>query len=309
MTNIAELCAQQSYYQHTQAQTSAVAAAAQAAAAAAAVKSSPSAPATSTAPFYSFGNSNNGNTVPTPATYPYPSLVAPAPGSVPFPPLSFSQTLSPEAVAAFDASLTSTIQSGRGETTKKEKTSSSSFSMPPAPLLPSSPLPSTFQSTGLAPQSGGINFTSLAPPPSGAHNSVPSNAFLPPPTPVSSQTGTLSFPQQLSASSQHLLLRHADAIPTLISLLSSPNHEVYEQAMWILGSIAAGDSPGTSTSGSNSSNVAPFTSMSDILSAHLFLRTRTGLPMDLWMTAAAARSMTVPKIKEDRRIRHRNKIG
>ena len=83
---------------------------------------------------------------------------------------------------------------------------------------------------------------------------MPSNAFLPPPTPVSNQTGALSFPQQLSASSQHLLLRHADAIPTLISLLSSPNKEVYEQAMWILGSIAAGDSPGTSTSGSNSSS-------------------------------------------------------
>ncbi|EEC46845.1 predicted protein, partial [Phaeodactylum tricornutum CCAP 1055/1] len=35
------------------------------------------------------------------------------------------------------------------------------------------------------------------------------------------------------------------AIPTLIALLSSPSREVYEQAMWILGSIAAGDSPGT----------------------------------------------------------------
>ena len=320
LTNIAELCAQQSYYQHTQAQTSAVAAAAAQAAAAAAVGSSAAAASTAAAaasaasPFYSFGNNNNpanitapananGTTtpvppnVPTPATYPYPSLVAPAPGSVPFPPLSFSQTLSPEAVAAFDASLTSTIQSnngsgGKGDTstatsatstdtlngpasnnnntstasgsnqlattsgTAAAAGSSTGFSMPPAPLFPSTPLPSSFPNAGLAPTSGGINFTSLAPPPSGAHNSVPSNAFLPPPTPVSSSTGTLSFPQQLSASSQHLLLRHADAIPTLISLLSSPNREVFEQAMWILGSIAAGDSPGTSTSGSNSSTAS-----------------------------------------------------
>lgn len=316
LTNIAELCAQQSYYQHTQAQTSAVAAAAAQAAAAAAVQGSPAAAASNavagasaTSPFYSFGNNNNAATaegdsdnanpattanantgivpaVPTPATYPYPSLVAPAPGSVPFPPLSFSQTLSPEAVAAFDASLTSTIQSGGGDgaaaaannnntsmikaapaavpsltTPGPTGTSSSSnnFSMPPAPLFPSAvpaPSPNALAYAGLAPTSGGINFTSLAPPPSGAHNSVPSNAFLPPPTPVSNTAGTLSFPQQLSASSQHLLLRHADAIPTLISLLSSPNREVFEQAMWILGSIAAGDSPGTSTSGSNSSTTS-----------------------------------------------------
>lgn len=230
LTNIAELCAQQSYYQHTQAQTSAVAAAAQAAAAAA-VKG---APPPTTSPFYSFGNNSNPNAS-APATYPYPSLVAPAPGSVPFPPLSFSQTLSPEAVAAFDASLTSTIQSGKSEPNKKEKgAASKSFSMPPAPLFPSAPLPNSFSNSGMSsPPSGGINFTSLAPPPSGAHSSVPSNAFLPPPTPVSGQTGTLSFPQQLSASSQHLLLRHADAIPTLISLLSSPNREVYEQVTTI----------------------------------------------------------------------------
>lgn len=68
--------------------------------------------------------------------------------------------------------------------------------------------------------------------------------------------GGSSFPQQLSASSQHLLLRHADAIPTLVSLLSSPNREVYEQAMWILGSIAAGDSTGTGSSGSNNSSTS-----------------------------------------------------
>jgi len=290
LTNIAELCAQQSYYQHTQAQTSAVAAAAAQAAAAAAVKGSAAVAAAATSPFFGGqtppipGVTTGGGNVPTTATYPYPSLVAPAPGSVPFPPLSFSQTLSPEAVAAFDASLTSTIQSNgkpdgspfdsedkkdilqltAGASTKNTATALSpaagdpsiadGFSMPPAPLFSTATASPFGTNSAIPPASGGINFTSLAPPPSGAHNSVPSNAFLPPPTPVSNTAGTLSFPQQLSASSQHLLLRHADAIPTLISLLSSPNKAVYEQAVWILGSIAAGDSPGTSTSGSNSSN-------------------------------------------------------
>lgn len=250
LTNIAELCAQQSYYQHTQAQSSAVAAAAQAAAAA--VKGSSS--GNSSSPFYSFGSSNNSN-APAPATYPYPSLVAPAPGSVPFPPLSFSQTLSSEAVAAFDASLTSTIQNS--SVFDKEKGAKSTFSLPPAPLFPSAaPLPASFQNSALTPPTGGINFTSLAPPPGGAHSAVPSNSFLPPPTPVPGSSGgsLATFPQQLSPSSQHLLLRHADAIPTLISLLSSPNREVYEQSMWILGSIAVGDSPGTSSSGGSTSN-------------------------------------------------------
>lgn len=235
LTNIAELCAQQSYFHHTAQQTSAVAAAAQAAVSAVKASNNPS-----------FQEAMEAANKFAPAKFGYSGLVAPAPGSVPFPPLSFSQTLSPEAVAAFDASLASTIQSTIPPDPKKgDKISKThSWSMPPAPLFAPSPIPST----------GAINFTSLAPPPGGAHTSVPSNAYLPPPTPVA--MGGSSFPQQLSASSQHLLLRHADAIPTLISLLSSPSREVYEQAMWILGSIAAGDSPsgGSSTSGSSGSS-------------------------------------------------------
>lgn len=270
LTNIAELCAQQSYFQHTAQQSSAVAAAAQAAVSA--VKN---------------GGVGGGSTPSiqealeaankfAPSKYSYPGLIAPAPGSVPFPPLSFSQTLSPEAVAAFDASLASTIQSAfqnaaqqnswdlsnnsTANGQKKNPSSSGDISkvskahpwslppMPPAPLFPTGS-----NCNGLA-STGAINFTSLAPPPGGAHSSVPSNAFLPPPTPITNPSGGPSFPQQLSASSQHLLLRHADAIPTLISLLSSPSKEVYEQAMWILGSIAAGDSPGGSSSGGSSSN-------------------------------------------------------
>mmetsp|Transcript_13244 Transcript_13244/g.28066 ORF Transcript_13244/g.28066 Transcript_13244/m.28066 type:complete len:1178 (-) Transcript_13244:173-3706(-) len=71
--------------------------------------------------------------------------------------------------------------------------------------------------------------------------------------PGSSSAAALNtIPPPLSPSSQHLLLRHADAIPTLISLLSSPNREVHEQALWILGSIAAGDGPGGSSGGGQS---------------------------------------------------------
>jgi importin subunit alpha-6/7 len=108
---------------------------------------------------------------------------SPQHGSVPFPPLSFSQKLTPEALSALDASLTD--------------------------------------------HSGVFNFTLATTPPS-------TNAFVPPPTPSGP-----SFPQQLSASSQHLLLRHEDAIPTLIELLGDEAPEIYEQALWILGSIAA----------------------------------------------------------------------
>jgi importin subunit alpha-1 len=241
LTNIAELCAQQSYYQHTQVQSSAVAASA--------VKSGPSGSSSSQLQNM-FGNKD------TPTTYPYPSLVAPAPGSVPFPPLAFSQTLSPEAVASFDASLTATIQNSNIFDNNMD--GKSNFSLPPAPLFPSAAQSShgLFQNSTKASQAAGINFTSLAPPPGGAHSAIPNNAFLPPPTPVpGSGGGSLSaFPQHLSPSSQHLLLRHADAIPTLISLLSSPSKEVYEQSMWILGSIAVGDSPGTSSAGGSSSN-------------------------------------------------------
>ena len=44
----------------------------------------------------------------------------------------------------------------------------------------------------------------------------------------------------LSSSSQRLLLKHADAVPMMVSLLSSADSLVREQAMWMLGSIASG---------------------------------------------------------------------
>ncbi len=43
----------------------------------------------------------------------------------------------------------------------------------------------------------------------------------------------------LSPSSQRLLLRQRDAVPMIVSLLSSPDAAIHEQAMWILGSIAS----------------------------------------------------------------------
>ena len=59
--------------------------------------------------------------------------------------------------------------------------------------------------------------------------------------------------QSIGGPSPNAIFRHAEAIPTLISLLSSPNREVHEQAMWILGSFASGDSwpvPGSMPPGS-----------------------------------------------------------
>jgi len=44
----------------------------------------------------------------------------------------------------------------------------------------------------------------------------------------------------LSSASQRLLLRHADAVPMIVSLLSSGDAAVREQATWMLGSIASG---------------------------------------------------------------------
>lgn len=133
----------------------------------------------------------------------------------------------------------------------------------PYPSFPStSGAPPSFFPPSAAGPMGGTPFPSFAPAPSNSlaapapGPSAVSSMFMHPPTPIppSMMGGGSSIPQPLSASSQHLLLRHADAIPTLISLLSSPNREVHEQALWILGSIAAGDSSTTSSGGGNSSS-------------------------------------------------------
>lgn len=86
--------------------------------------------------------------------------------------------------------------------------------------------------------SSSTSTTSLPPQPSSFTNSS-----VPHPTPL---MGNFSQPM-----SQNLLLNNAEALPTLISLLSSPNREVHEHAMWILGNIAAAPS-GSGTSAINS---------------------------------------------------------
>jgi len=72
--------------------------------------------------------------------------------------------------------------------------------------------------------------------------------------PLSPSSSMTSPPgnSNVSNSSSQLLLRHPDAIPQLIALLSHPTRDVHEQAMWILGSIAAGD--GASSPVPNPSN-------------------------------------------------------
>ena len=262
LTNIAELCAQQSYYQHTHTQPSTTAAGAASATGAAIAAQAAAAAAKASCNKFSIPDSypfpsDSGNSLSgTGSTsFSYPSMSASSQGNVPFPPLSFSQTLTPEAMAAFEASLSSTVQQTKYKTSGSKGTASGLSDVPTSfgglTSLTSS-LSQSLQSSGLT--SSGLPF-GLGHPSVGGSSNASRNMFLPPPTPVTdlkAGDGSTCFPQ-LSASSQHLLLRHADAIPTLISLLSSPNREVYEQAMWILGSIAAGDSTGAGSVGSGSS--------------------------------------------------------
>ena len=68
-----------------------------------------------------------------------------------------------------------------------------------------------------------------------------------------------NYAQPLSVTSNNLLVRHPEAIPSFISLMTSPDKDVCENAMWVVGNIAAGEGsgvPGTGTNGSNSSNLS-----------------------------------------------------
>ncbi len=82
--------------------------------------------------------------------------------------------------------------------------------------------------------------------------------------PTSLPTGSISSPiplagnytQPLSVTSNNLLVRHPEAIPSFISLMTSPDRDVCENAMWVVGNIAAGEGtgvPGSGVGGSNSS--------------------------------------------------------
>ena len=57
---------------------------------------------------------------------------------------------------------------------------------------------------------------------------------------LSKTNNIISTQQSLSTPTQKLLLRHPDAVPIVISLLSSPDMAVMEQSAWVLGSIASG---------------------------------------------------------------------
>ncbi len=62
------------------------------------------------------------------------------------------------------------------------------------------------------------------------------------------------YTQPLSVTSNNLLVRHPEAIPSFISLLSSPDKDVCENSMWILGNIATGEGSGIPGTGSNPSS-------------------------------------------------------
>lgn len=64
-----------------------------------------------------------------------------------------------------------------------------------------------------------------------------------------------NYKQPLSVSSNNLLVRHPEAIPSFISLMTSPDKDVCENAMWVVGNIASGDAsgiPGTTSGVGNS---------------------------------------------------------
>ena len=67
-----------------------------------------------------------------------------------------------------------------------------------------------------------------------------------------------NYTQPLSVTSNNLLVRHPEAIPSFISLMTSPDKNVCENAMWVVGNIAAGEGtgvPGTSSSTSTAPNL------------------------------------------------------
>lgn len=63
-----------------------------------------------------------------------------------------------------------------------------------------------------------------------------------------------NYTQPLSVTSNNLLVRHPEAIPSFISLMTSPDKDVCENAMWVVGNIAAGEGTGVPGNSSNSSN-------------------------------------------------------
>eukprot|EP00557_Chaetoceros_sp_GSL56_P003529 CAMPEP_0176489156 /NCGR_PEP_ID=MMETSP0200_2-20121128/7126_1 /TAXON_ID=947934 /ORGANISM="Chaetoceros sp., Strain GSL56" /LENGTH=1024 /DNA_ID=CAMNT_0017886255 /DNA_START=213 /DNA_END=3287 /DNA_ORIENTATION=+ len=69
-----------------------------------------------------------------------------------------------------------------------------------------------------------------------------------PPVPTNASPNQIplvgNYTQPLSVTSNNLLVRHPEAIPSFISLMTSPDKNVCENAMWVLGNIAAGEGHG-----------------------------------------------------------------
>jgi len=72
-----------------------------------------------------------------------------------------------------------------------------------------------------------------------------------------------NYTQPLSVTSNNLLVRHPEAIPSFISLMTSPDKDVCENAMWVVGNIAAGEGTGVPGSSSNSSSAPSLGDMVD----------------------------------------------
>lgn len=149
-------------------------------------------------------------------------------------PTSFSSTMTTEAMTALDASLTRTIQQQQQQKKNSSSTSSSTLNSLTSSLSQSLGLTSSTTSS-----SGGSSSST-------SYLALPTSDFSP-----------------LSSTSQQFLLRHEDAIPTLLSLLSNEtDKQIIEQSMWVLGSIASG---GENSSGSSSTNSDKNGSARDVL--------------------------------------------
>ena len=87
--------------------------------------------------------------------------------------------------------------------------------------------------------------------------------------PMPSGAGSSSIPlvgnytQPLSVTSNNLLVRHPEAIPSFISLMTSPDKDVCENAMWVVGNIAAGEGAGVPRINPGGSNASGLGDMGD----------------------------------------------
>jgi hypothetical protein len=101
----------------------------------------------------------------------------------------------------------------------------------------------------------------------------------------------------LSISSQKLLLRHADSVPMIVSLLSSPDAAVHEQAAWILGSIASGGLGATSPP-STSVSAAASAAAAEVTKAIKNGAAEAGLAADVSVAMPTPSSPTPPDLDD-----------